>query len=54
MLRLESRCDYHSWRTTYMGRSDHLKLQLPSGWDPLYGGEHPEVNQVESLYGVNT
>ena len=37
-----------------MGRSDHFKLQLPKGWDPLYGGEHPEVNQVESLYGVNT
>ena len=36
-----------------MGRSDHLKLQQPQGWDPLCG-EHPEVNQVESLYGVNT
>ena len=31
-----------------------FKLQLPKGWDPLYGGEHPEVNPVGSLYGVNT
>ena len=54
MRRLESRCDHRSWRTTYMGRSDHFKLQLQRGWDPLYGGEHPELNQVESLYGVNT
>ena len=46
MLRLESHSDYHSWRTTYMGRSDHLKLQLQRGWDPLYGGEHPELNRI--------
>ena len=37
-----------------MSRFDHLKLQLPKGWGPLNGGEHPEVNQVESQNGVNT
>ena len=38
-----------------MGRSSYIQVATTKGWDPLYaGGEHPEVKQVGSLYGVNT
>ena len=45
-----------SARRAPLGESPEKSAFAPlrRGWDPLYGGEHPELNQVESPYGVNT